>query len=259
MSHWNLEPHAPDADAQRAPSPLPSIASPELERIQALRRGDERAFLALVDELHSGLIRVAMLYVRTPDVAEEVVQDSWMAVLTGLDRFEGRSSLKTWISHIVANQARTRAVREARCVPFSSFEESVARELGAAEPAVESERFFGPGEGLGRGGAGHWKQPPRDWRRDSAERSLLDAETLRFLEVALEALPAAQKIVVTLRDVEGWDSEEVCNALGLSETNQRVLLHRGRSKLRAALERHFREGDAPCARPPSTATASVRS
>ncbi len=259
MNSGNLERSTLDSDAHRTANAVTPCASPEQHRIAALRSGDERAFLALVDELHSGLLRVAMLYVRTHDVAEEVVQESWLAVLQGLDRFEGRSSLKTWISHIVANQARTRAVREARSLPFSSFEESVARELGGNEPAVEAERFFAPGEGFGRGGAGHWKQPPRDWRRDSAERSLMDQETLRFLEAALEALPEAQRTVVTLRDVEGWDSEEVCNALGLSETNQRVLLHRGRSKLRAALERHLAEGDAPCSRRPSTAIGLARS
>ncbi|MBK7972413.1 MAG: sigma-70 family RNA polymerase sigma factor [Deltaproteobacteria bacterium] len=237
-------------------APVPS-PSGEAGLLTALRAGDEQAFLGLVGKLHSGLIRVAMLYVRTHDVAEEVVQESWIAVLEGLHRFEGRSSLKTWISHIVANQARTRAVREARCLPFSSFDESVARELADTAPSVAPERFTRSGDGEGHGRAGHWADPPRDWRRGSAEGALLDAETLRFLEVALDTLPPAQKIVVTLRDVEGWESEEVCNALGLSETNQRVLLHRGRARLRAMLERHL--GHHRSCTPTRSATRSARS
>jgi RNA polymerase sigma-70 factor (ECF subfamily) len=243
-----------------APLPAPPPAThAEAGLIEALRGGDERAFLELVETLHSGLIRVAMLYVRTRDVAEEVVQESWVAVLEGLRRFEGRSSLKTWISHIVANQARTRAVREARCLPFSSFTESVARELADHLPSVTPERFVRADDGPTTSGAGHWKEPPSDWQRGSAERALMDAETLRFIEVALEALPPAQRIVVTLRDVEGWESDEVCNALGLSETNQRVLLHRGRSRLRAALERHLGEGHLPCPRSFPSDTSSARS
>lgn len=242
-----------------APLAAPPLANrAELTLLERLRRGDERAFLELVDELHSGLIRVAMLYVRTHDVAEEVVQESWIAVLEGLRRFEGRSSLKTWISHIVANQARTRAVREARCLPFSSFDESVARELADTSPSVAPERFTRSAESGDGARGGHWAAPPRDWRRGSAERALLDAETLRFLEVALDTLPAAQKMVVTLRDVEGWESDEVCNALGLSETNQRVLLHRGRARLRAMLERHLGD-DRSCPSRDRPDTRSARS
>lgn len=239
------------------PSPF-TPPSGERTLVERLRAGEERAFLDLVERLHSGLIRVAMLYVRTHDVAEEVVQESWIAVLEGLHRFEGRSSLKTWISHIVANQARTRAVREARCLPFSSFDESVARELADRSPSVAPERFAAAGDAAGASRGGQWAEPPRNWRRGSAECQLLDAETLRFVEVALDTLPPAQKIVVTLRDVEGWESEDVCNALGLSETNQRVLLHRGRARLRAMLERHLGE-DLPCPPPSRSDTRSARS
>jgi RNA polymerase sigma-70 factor (ECF subfamily) len=178
--------------------------------------GDERAFEALVDELSPGMLRMARGYVRTDSAAEEVVQDAWLAVVKGIDGFEGRSSLKTWVFGIVINIARRRGVRDARVVPF--------------EPAVEPERFLPADHDRW---PGHWAIPPEPWPDDALET----AEAMRALRAAVDALPEAQRAVVILRDMVGATAEETRNALGLTDTNQRVLLHRGRSKVRAAMER----------------------
>jgi len=191
--------------------------------VAALRAGDEGAFMALVDAYGGSMRRLALSIVRNAAVADDVVQDAWVGVLRGLERFEGRSSLKTWIFRIVANTAKTRAEREGRTVPFSSF----AGEADGDEPAVEPERFRNP---LFPGG---WTAFPEPWH------SLEARETRDVVAAAIEALPPAQRLVISMRDVEGWSAEEVCNVLELSETNQRVLLHRARSKVRAALERHL--------------------
>lgn len=185
--------------------------------IAALRAGDERAFMELVEAYTPGMRRLALTFVRTGAVADEVVQESWLGVLRGLDRFEGRSSLKTWIYRIVANVARTRAVREARSVPFSAFATD-------DEPSVDPERFLADGA---------WESPPEPWR------AVLDSEARALIDEAIAALPDQQRQVIELRDVEGWGSDEVRNVLELSETNQRVLLHRARSKVRAALEAYL--------------------
>ena len=206
-------------------------ASPhEDERLcAALRAGDERAFAELVERYHSSLMRVALTYVRTPAIAEEVVQETWLGVLRGLDRFEGRSSLKTWIFRILENTAKTRGVREARSVPFSAL----ARADDA--PAVDPDRFLDADDSQW---PGHWASAPRSW--DDVPDARLEAkETRAVVARAIEALPPMQARVIALRDVEGWRSEEVCEALGLSEGNQRVLLHRARSSVRAALERYL--------------------
>ena len=187
--------------------------------VAALRAGDERAFMQLVEAYTPGMRRLALTFVRAPGVADEVVQESWLGVLRGLDRFEGRSSLKTWIYRIVANVARTRAVREARSAPFSSF-------AGDDEASVDPERFIADG---------HWAAPVEPWQ------PVLDAEERGVVDRAIAALPEQQRRVIELRDVQEWSSEEVCNVLELSETNQRVLLHRARSKVRAALDEYFRE------------------
>jgi RNA polymerase sigma-70 factor, ECF subfamily len=202
----------------------------ELRELDALRAGDEAAFMALVQRHQTAMVRVAQIYVSRRDVAEEVVQEAWVGVLRGLDRFEGRSSLKTWLFRIVTNLAKTRAVREGRTVPFSALRtpESVP------EAAVEPERFRPPDDPRW---PGHWAAKPSEW----PEARLLAGETLARIEQAIEALPDGQRAVMTLRDVEGWTAEEVCNALELSETNQRVLLHRARSKVRNALERYLDE------------------
>jgi RNA polymerase sigma-70 factor (ECF subfamily) len=203
----------------------------ETELIEALRRGDEAAFAKLVDELSPALLRLAMAHVPSRAVAEEVVGDTWLGVIRGIDRFEGRSSLRTWIFQILLNNARTRGTRERRTLPFSLF--SRRGEEGRDEPAVDPSRF------QGRRGEqpGAWARPPVEWE---APDSKLEADATR--EVLLKAiadLPPRQRDVITLRDIQGYSAPEVCNILDLTETNQRVLLHRARSKVRAALEAHF--------------------
>ena len=175
------------------------------------------------------MLRVAMVHVGNRAVAEEVAQDAWVGVLAQLDRFEGRSSLRTWVLRIVANRARTRAVRERRTLPFSSLDGQ--EEPGP--PAVEPERFLPAGHRW----AGHWASPPRSWS-DLPEERLLSAETRAEVERAVELLPPAQRAVITLRDVEQMTAVETCQLLGLTEGNQRVLLHRARSGVRRALERY---------------------
>jgi RNA polymerase sigma-70 factor, ECF subfamily len=167
--------------------------------------------------------------VRTHEVAEEVAQETWAAVLAGIDSFRGRSSLKTWIVRILVNTAITRGGREARVVPFSTLELADTR-----VPAVEPERFRPPGDAF----AGHWQASPADWSA-LPEEALLGRETLEVAKRAIEALPAAQRRVITMRDVAGLGADEVSDALGLSAGNQRVLLHRARSRVRAALEVHL--------------------
>jgi RNA polymerase sigma-70 factor (ECF subfamily) len=204
-------------------------ASQEDELLARLRAGDERAFESLVASYHGTMIAVARTYVKTRDVAEEVVQEAWLGVLRGLDRFEGRSSLRTWILRILVNTAITRGEREARSVPFSSV--APANE---EEPAVDPERFRPPGEAF----AGHWHSYPGDWRL-LPEQSLQGRETIEVVKRAIEELPGLQRPVIAMRDVAGCSADEVCDALDLSPGNQRVLLHRARSYVRAALERHL--------------------
>jgi RNA polymerase sigma-70 factor, ECF subfamily len=198
--------------------------------VTALRAGDESAFAELMREYHSALLRVAQIYVASHAVAEEVVQETWIGVLNGIDRFEARSSLKTWIFRILTNIAKTRAQREGRTLPFSALE----RPEGVPEPAVEPERFLPPDH---ERWPGHWSAKPEPW----PEERLLAAETRNVVEAAIEELPPAQRAAISLRDIEGWSSEETCNALGVTETNQRVLLHRARSKVRQALEDYLSE------------------
>ncbi|MBI3181528.1 MAG: sigma-70 family RNA polymerase sigma factor [Myxococcales bacterium] len=206
-----------------AASPAPGASPEDIALVQRLLAGEEAAFASLVDQYHSGLLRLAMMFLADRAGAEEVLQETWVAVLEGLSSFEGRSSLKTWVFGILANRARTRAVREGRSVPFSSLAEA-GREH---EPAVDPSRFQ-PNGG--------WAEPPRHWENDTPEKLVMRREALRRLELAIAELPANQRAVVTLRDVDGLDSKEVCNVLEISETNQRVLLHRARSKLRRVLE-----------------------
>lgn len=205
-----------------------AVAPDEAALVARLRDGDERAFEQIVASFYPAMIAVARGYVRSRAVADEVVQEAWLGVLRGLDRFEGRASLRTWVLQIVANIARTRAVREARSVPFSSFEAE------AGEALVEPERFRGPDDPY----PGHWKSYPTDWQA-LPEQQLLARETLEVVDRAIEELPEAQRIVITLRDVTGCSSEEVCEILDISEGNQRVLLHRARARVRAKLEKHL--------------------
>jgi RNA polymerase sigma-70 factor (ECF subfamily) len=203
------------------------VGADESALVARLRDGDERAFESVVEAFYPSMIAIARGYVRSRAVAEEVVQEAWLGVLKGLDRFEERSSLRTWVLQIVANIARTRAIREARSVPFSSFE------TNDAEPAVEPERFRGADDPF----PGHWRSYPTDWRT-IPEQKLLSGETLDLVKQAIESLPETQKLVITLRDVTGCTADEVCETLGLSPENQRVLLHRARARVRARLERH---------------------
>lgn len=195
----------------------------ERQLVGALQAGDEDAFMSLVERYHPSLVRIARMYVPSNEVAEEVVQETWIAVLEGIGRFERRSSLKTWIYSILVNIAKTRGQRERRSIPFSA-----SAPLGAAEPAVDPERFLADGG---------WALGPKPW--ETPEESLLSGETRELILRTIDGLPDSQREVITLRDVAGWSSQEVCNALEISETNQRVLLHRARSKVRTALEHYF--------------------
>jgi RNA polymerase sigma-70 factor (ECF subfamily) len=215
------------ADIESSAAPEPA----EQRLLERLRAGDQAAFMELVDRHSGAMLRVAQLFVPSRAVAEEVVQETWVGVLRGLDGFEGRSSLRTWMFRILTNRAKTRGERESRTVPFSAL---ASREAEGDDAAVDADRFTRPDGG----GPGFWAEPPRRWE-DSPERSLQSAETVELVRGAVEKLPEAQRLVITMRDLEGWPSVEVCNALEISETNQRVLLHRARSKVRAALEGYF--------------------
>ena len=206
----------------------------DAELIAALRAGDENAFAELVDRLHPSLVRIARLYVSTHAVAEEVAQETWLGVLNGLDRFEARSSLRTWIFRILANIAKTRGVREGRSVPFSSVSGD------DDDPhSVDPDRFI-PAEA--ERAPRHWAVPPAVWSTEPDER-LLAAEVRELIFRTIDALPPNQRAAIVMRDVEGWSSDEVRNELGVGETNQRVLLHRARSKVRQALEDYFRDDE----------------
>lgn len=194
--------------------------------VAALRAGDETVFAALVDRHHASLVRLAMLYVGDRAVAEEVAQETWLGLLKGIDGFAGRSSLRTWLFRILTNQAKRHGMREGRSIPFSAI-----APIGF-EAAVEPERFFPPGHEY----AGHWRADLPDLAT-SPEAALLSGETRAVIDRAIADLPPAQRAVITLRDIEGWPSDDVCNELGLSGTNQRVLLHRARSKVRREIER----------------------
>ena len=204
--------------------------STEAQLLEALRAGDEAAFAQLVREYQPSLVRVARIYVSTQAAAEEVAAETWLAVLNGIDRFEGRSSLKTWIFRILTNIAKTRAQRDGRTLPFSALQDPGR----VPEAALDADRFLDPQHPRW---PGHWAVRPEPWPEDA----LVAAETQAVVAEAIEALPPAQRAVISLRDVEGWSSEEVRNALELSETNQRVLLHRARSKVRRALESYLGE------------------
>jgi len=203
----------------------------DAELVQKLRDGDEAAFAALVDELSPALLRLALMHVPSRAVAEDVVQDTWIGVIEGIDRFEGRSSLRTWIIQILLNKARTKGVREKRTLPFSYFKRRA--EEGRDEPAVDADRF------QGRDGVrpGWWARPPVEW--EGAEAKLEQDEVRDRLLEAIADLPPRQREVIVLRDLQGYSAEEARNVLDVSETNQRVLLHRARSKVRAALESYL--------------------
>ena len=212
--------------------PSPETSEQERRLIRRLCDGDEGAFDDLVGDLSPSLLRVARSYVPNLAVAEEVVQETWLGVVDGLHRFEGRAPLRSWIFRILINRARTRGERERRTVPFATF---AARELGEDFVAVDPGRFLPADHDRW---PHHWAKPPQRWS-ESPERALEDSETMAVAHAAIDVLPTAQRLVVTMRDLEGWPAEEVCEVLELSAGNQRVLLHRARSKLRAALEQHL--------------------
>jgi RNA polymerase sigma-70 factor (ECF subfamily) len=190
--------------------------------VASLRAGDERTFHELYQRHHPAMKRVARSYVDSDTVAEDVVQETWLAVLTGIDRFEARSALGTWIFSILINQAKSLSTKERRTLPLSC--------LGPGdEPAVGADRFQTDDDAW----PGHWATPPRPWEKP--DRRLLSLEARSRLKDALALLPERQRLIVGLRDVDGLSSGEVCELLDLSQENQRVLLHRGRSRLRAAL------------------------
>ncbi len=201
-----------------------SAAGAEAALLARLSTGDEAAFSELVDRYHQPLVRLALAFVGDRSVAEEVVQDSWIGVLKGLAKFEGRSSLKTWIFRILTNRAKTRGAREARTVSFSALGQD------DDDPAVDPDRFTRRGS---------WSDPPRPLH---PEKQVLDREMVACAQEEIDRLPPNQRTVITLRDVEGLESAQICNILEISETNQRVLLHRARSKVRRALEQRFANG-----------------
>jgi RNA polymerase sigma-70 factor (ECF subfamily) len=209
-------------------APLAGLATADSERLAALRAGDERAFAELVDELSPEMLRLARVHVSTHAAAEEVVQEAWLGVVRGLERFEGRAALKTWIFRILVNVAKSRGVRDARSTAFSSIFEGAEGD----EAALEPERFLPAGHARW---PRHWAIGPTPW----PEQALANAELLRVIRATVDRLPASQREVITLRDIVGCSAEETCNALDLSDTNQRVLLHRARAKVRAALEREL--------------------
>ncbi len=198
-----------------------------LARLQA---GDEAAFRELVTRHDRAMRRLALSYVQTTAAADEVVQETWLAVIRGLARFEGRASLKTWIFRILVNRAQTRGARDRRVVPFSAL----GGENEDEGPVVDPDRFLPPGHPV----AGYWSLTPNRFF-DLPEERLLADEATALIAQAIARLPERQRRVIELRDVEGWDADEVCESLDLTAANQRVLLHRARSAVRAILEEYF--------------------
>jgi RNA polymerase sigma-70 factor (ECF subfamily) len=208
-------------------------APTEAVLLTRLRAGDELAFREVVRRHDRAMRRLARSFVPTPSVADEVVQETWLAVISGLAAFEGRSSLKTWIFRILVNRAQSRGARERRTTPFSSLLSAEDHERGET---VDPGRFLGSGSPFD----GYWAVAPTRFCELPEDR-LLARETTELVAKAIGALPARQQQVIRLRDIEGWDADEVCEILGLSPGNQRVLLHRARAAVRAALEEHFTE------------------
>jgi RNA polymerase sigma-70 factor (ECF subfamily) len=224
--------HIPEYDTPGAAAAQPALD--EMALVAALRGGDEAAFVSLVDRYQGPMLRLAMAYVPSRAVAEEVVQETWLGVLQGIGRFEGRSALKTWLFRILTNRAKTRGEREGRSVSFSSL---AAADADLSGPTVEPEQFHPPDHPQW---ANIWVSYPKSWGELPEDR-LLAREIGACIQGAIDALPLTQREVITLRDVEGWPSEEVCNMLAITETNQRVLLHRARAKVRRAVDLYLRE------------------
>jgi RNA polymerase sigma-70 factor, ECF subfamily len=197
--------------------------------LAALRKGDEQAFAQIIDQWSPGMLRLARCYVPTEALAEDVVQEAWIAALRGLDGFEGRSRLRTWVLRIVTNIAKSWGEREHRVTPFSSTS-------FAGGPTVDPDRFNAPGDP----NAGAWRALPPSWPA-LPEGEVLTAEAYEVVRRAIDDLPEAQRAVIALRDLDGYDAPEVCEALGLTSGNQRVLLHRARASVRQGIESYFLE------------------
>jgi len=219
-------------DARVAAGEAAILPDEDAALLAALRRGEESAFVSLIERYHAPLLRLAQIFVGSQAVAEDVVQETWLGVLQGLGRFEGRSSLKTWIFRILTNRAKTRGQREGRSIPFSALATPGDE---AFEPAVEPERFLPADDPHW---PHHWASLPQRWD-ELPEARLLAKETRAVIQQAVEQLTPSQREVITLRDIEGWTAPEVCEALEVSESNQRVLLHRARSKVRRVLEQYL--------------------
>jgi RNA polymerase sigma-70 factor (ECF subfamily) len=209
----------------------PIVPTEELLLLERLRQGDEAAFQVLVDRYHAGMVRLAMAFVANRAAAEDVAQEAWLGVLRGLPTFEGRSSLRTWIYRIVMNRAKTRGLRDGRTISFTDLGQTSAE---ADDTNESSEYFIAPGQAR----AGHWISSPHSWQELPEER-MLALEVRNIIHQEIAHLPESQRAVISLRDLEGWSSPEVCNVLGLSETNQRVLLHRARARIRHSLEQYL--------------------
>jgi RNA polymerase sigma-70 factor (ECF subfamily) len=218
-----------DSARSSAASPDPGLGD-EWSLVARLRSGEEAAFLALVRRYHRAMVRVARAYLPSDAAAEDAAQEAWLGVLKGIDAFEGRAPVRSWIFRIAAYCARRRSARDGRLVPLSSLEDD-----GDDGPAVDPDRFVPDGARW----ANHWSQPPEPW----SDEKLQAAETAARAKAEIERLPVRQRTVMTLRDVEGLAPDEVCEILGISEGNQRVLLHRARAKVRTAMERFLQEGD----------------
>ena len=222
--------HSPSISRWSRAVKSPGLTKAEDTLLARLRCGDEGAFDELVNQHHSTLIRMAMGYVADREVAEEVVQDTWMAVIESLDRFEGRSSLRTWVCGILIHKAKDRGVREKRHTTFSAFESYDDDN----DEAVDPSRFQQAGEW-----AGHWAFPPQPWDDQTPEKLLASQQAVNAMQRAIEALPATLKDVLILRDVEGVEAKEVCEMLKITETNLYVRLHRARERVRAAVETYL--------------------
>jgi len=207
--------------------PAPGMLPPDAELVARLRAGDQAAFAALLDSWSPGMLRAARAYVASDEAAEDVVQETWLAIIRGVDRFEGRSSLRTWAYRILVNLARRQGVKDSRTVAWPSLD------LEDFGPTVDPGRFQGPGDPQ----PGHWRRFPMAW--PSAETEVVSAEVRHVIEAALADLPHRQRVVITLRDVDGYGSGEVCSILEISAVNQRVLLHRARAAVRGRLEEYY--------------------
>lgn len=200
---------------------------PDSELVARLRSRDEDAFALMVGSWSGGMLRLARNFVSTNDSAAEVLQDTWLAVINGLESFEGRSSLKTWVCRILVNTAKRRGVKEGRTIPWSSVHDQ--------GPTVDPAQFLGPESE----DPGDWRVFPKPWPMPSPEQEAMTKEIRGVVEKALTQLPERQRIVITLRDIDEYDADEVCSILDLSQANQRVLLHRARAFVRGKLEEYF--------------------